>query len=179
MRRGRKTGCTPEPNPAQMHSDAVLSIPATRCETLKRIAAHTRRTVQKDGAQSGEELKFFDESKLPVESIVLVHEEAQDLATGEFELIGEKITYRLPQLCDFEVPSTGDAAQGQSNDLDRAGARRLLGGQPRGFELGRSIHCTQTAARLIFLAGHINPINSTSMASSIRCFVTPRRRCCD
>ena len=87
----------PEPDPAQMHLGEVLSIPTPIPEKVKTIAAHTRRVTQKDGAKSGEELKFFDESKLPVESIVLVHKEAQTLAAGEFELIGEKITYRLAQ----------------------------------------------------------------------------------
>lgn len=87
----------PEPDPAQMHLGEVLSIPTPTPEKVKTIAAHTRRLAQKDGAESGEELKFFDESKLPVESILLVHEGAQDLAAGEFELIGEKITYRLAQ----------------------------------------------------------------------------------
>lgn len=87
----------PEPDPAQMHLGEVLSIPTLTPENVKKIAAHTRRVAQKDGAHSGEELKFFDESKLPVESIVLVHEDAKDLAAGEFELIGEKITYRLAQ----------------------------------------------------------------------------------
>jgi hypothetical protein len=87
----------PEPDPAQMHLGEVLSIPTLTPENVKKIAAHTRRVAQKDGAHSGEELKFFDESKLPVESIVLVHEGAKDLAAGEFELIGEKITYRLAQ----------------------------------------------------------------------------------
>jgi transposase len=87
----------PEPDPAQMHLGEVLSIPTPTPEKVKTVVAHTRRVAQKDGAESGEELKFFDESKLPVESIVLVHEDAQDLAPGEFELIGEKITYRLAQ----------------------------------------------------------------------------------
>ena len=84
----------PEPDPAQMHLGEVLSIPTSTPEKVKTIAAHTRRTVKKDG---GEELKFFDESKLPIESIVLVHEEAQDLASGEFDVIGEKVSYRLAQ----------------------------------------------------------------------------------
>jgi transposase len=87
----------PEPDPTQMHLGEVLPVPTSTPETVKTIAAHTRRVTQKDGAESGEELKFFDESKLPVESIMLVHEEARDLASGEFELIGEKITYRLAQ----------------------------------------------------------------------------------
>ena len=87
----------PEPDPAQMHLGEVLPVPTSTPEKIKTIAAHTRRTMQKDGAESGEELKFFDQSKLPVESIVLLHEQARDLAPGEFELIGEKITYRLAQ----------------------------------------------------------------------------------
>jgi transposase len=87
----------PEPNPAQMHLGEVLLIPTVTPEKVKTIPAHTRRVTQKDGAESGEELKFFDESKLPVESIVLVHEQAQALTSEEFELIGEKITYRLAQ----------------------------------------------------------------------------------
>jgi len=86
-----------EPDPTQMHLGEVLPVPTSTPETVKTIAAHTRRVTQKDGAESGEELRFFDESKLPVESIMLVHEEARDLASGEFELIGEKITYRLAQ----------------------------------------------------------------------------------
>jgi transposase len=87
----------PEPDPAQMNLGEVLPVPTSTPEKIKTIAAHTRRVTRKDGAESGEELKFFDESKLPVESIILVHEQARDLASGEFELIGEKITYRLAQ----------------------------------------------------------------------------------
>jgi hypothetical protein len=56
-----------------MHLGELLSIPTPMPEKVKTIAAHTRRVVPKDAAHSGEELKFFDESKLPVESIVLVH----------------------------------------------------------------------------------------------------------
>jgi transposase len=87
----------PEPDPAQMHLGEVFSVPSKPAEKLKTITAHTRRVAQKDGAESGEELPFFDESQVPVEAIVLVHEEARDLKAGEFVLIGEKITYRLSQ----------------------------------------------------------------------------------
>jgi transposase len=87
----------PEPDPAQLHLGEVLPIPAQPLEKMKTIPAHTRRVAQKDGADSGDELPFFDESKVPVESIVLVHEEAMELKSGEFELIGEKISYRLAQ----------------------------------------------------------------------------------
>ena len=87
----------PEPDPAQMHLGEVLPIPALAIQKVKIVPAHTRRLAHKDGAQSGEELPFFDESQVPLESIVLVHEHAKDLQSGEFELIGEKITYRLSQ----------------------------------------------------------------------------------
>lgn len=86
-----------EPDPSQLHLGEVLPIPADSLEKAKLIAAHTRRAAQKDGAQSAEELPFFDESKIPVESIVLVHEEAKELQSEQFELIGEKISYRLAQ----------------------------------------------------------------------------------
>ena len=87
----------PEADPAQLHLGEVLPIPDKPIEKVKVIPAHTRRVAQKDGAVCAEELPFFDESQVPLESIVLVHEEAKELKSGEFELIGEKITYRLAQ----------------------------------------------------------------------------------
>ncbi len=87
----------PDPDPMQMHLGEALPIPALTIEKVKTIAAHTRRVVQTDGAESGEELPFFDESKVPVLSIVLVHEDAKELRSSECEIIGEKVTYRLAQ----------------------------------------------------------------------------------
>ena len=74
-----------------------LPVPAQPVEKHKHIAAHTRRVTPKDGADTGESLPFFDESKVPVQSIVLVHADVKDLQPDEFEVIGEKITYRLAQ----------------------------------------------------------------------------------
>jgi len=87
----------PEPDPAQLHLGEVLAIPDPPLEKRKTIAAHTRRVAQTDGAETGEELPFFDASKVPVESLVVVHEEAKGLDPSQFEIIGEKITYRLAQ----------------------------------------------------------------------------------
>jgi hypothetical protein len=87
----------PEPNPSQLHLGEVLPVPAQPVEKHKHIAAHTRRVTPKDGADTGESLPFFDESKVPVQSIVLVHADVKDLQPDEFEVIGEKITYRLAQ----------------------------------------------------------------------------------
>lgn len=51
----------PEPDPSQMHLGETFPVPAAPIEERKPIAAHTRRTAQYDGAESGEELPFFDE----------------------------------------------------------------------------------------------------------------------
>lgn len=87
----------PEPDPAQMHLGELFAVPATPPEERKTIPAHTRRLVRKDGAECGEELQFFDESKVPVQTIVLVHADVEDLTPDQYEIIGEKVTYRLAQ----------------------------------------------------------------------------------
>jgi transposase len=63
----------PEPDPSQMHLGETFPVPAAPVEERKPIAAHTRRAAQHDGAESGEELPFFDESKVPVQTLTLVH----------------------------------------------------------------------------------------------------------
>ena len=87
----------PEPDPSQMHLGEVFPVPAQQPEKLKSIPAHNRRGAQKDGAQSAEELQFFDESKVPVQTIVLVHADVEGLSPDQYEIIGEKVTYRLAQ----------------------------------------------------------------------------------
>ena len=72
-------------------------MPAAPVEKLKPIAAHTRRTAQHDGAESGEELPFFDESKVPVQTLTLVHADLTGLSPDQYEVIGEKVTYRIAQ----------------------------------------------------------------------------------
>ena len=66
-------------------------------EAPKTIAAHTRRSAQQDSAERGEELKFFDESKVPVRTITLLHADLQGVPTDQYEVIGEKVTYRIAQ----------------------------------------------------------------------------------
>jgi transposase len=88
----------PEPDPAQLHLGEAFPVPAERVEERKTIGAHTRRAVTKDGAaEAGEELRFFDESTVPVQTITLVHADVEGLAPDQYEVIGEKITYRLAQ----------------------------------------------------------------------------------
>jgi transposase len=87
----------PEADPSQMHLGETFPVPAKPIEERKRVAAHTRCTAQHDGAESGEELPFFDESKVPVQTLTLVHADAQGLSPDQYEIIGEKVTYRIAQ----------------------------------------------------------------------------------
>ncbi len=87
----------PEPDPSQMHLGETFPVPTAPAQERKPIAAHTRRTVQHDGAESGEELPFFDESKVPVQTLTLVHADVQGLSPDQYEVIGEKVTYRIAQ----------------------------------------------------------------------------------
>jgi len=87
----------PEPDPNQLHLGETFPVPATPVEEHKTIPAHTRRVRREDGAESGEELKFFDESRVPVQTITLVHEDVKGLSPDEFDVIGEKVTYRIAQ----------------------------------------------------------------------------------
>src|SRR5271156_1326308 len=55
----------PEPDPNQLHLGETFPVPAAPVEERKPIAAHSRRSAQRDGAENSEELAFFDESKVP------------------------------------------------------------------------------------------------------------------
>jgi transposase len=87
----------PQPDPSQMHLGETFPVPTAAVDERKPIAAHTRRTAQHDGAESGEELPFFDESKVPVQTITLIHADAKGLSPDQYEVIGEKVTYRIAQ----------------------------------------------------------------------------------
>jgi transposase len=87
----------PEADPSQMHLGETFPVPAAPAEEHKPIAAHTRRTARHDGAESGEELPFFDESKVPLQTLTLVHADVEGLSPDQYEVIGEKVTYRIAQ----------------------------------------------------------------------------------
>ena len=92
-----------EPNPAQLHLGEALPVPdanaAASAEHEQTIAAHTRRVRARDGAdtETGEELPFFDESKVPIQTIVLMPDTVEGLSPDQYEIIGEKVTYRMAQ----------------------------------------------------------------------------------
>jgi transposase len=85
-----------EPNPEQMYL-GQMPVPETKPEQRRTVPAHTRGVATQDGADTGESLKFFDESRLPVRSVHLAHPDAAGKSPDEYEVIGEKITYRLIQ----------------------------------------------------------------------------------
>lgn len=75
-------------------AEAVLPEAPAPAKT-RTVAAHTRRVKQSDAVGEAESVPFFDEARVPIETIVL--DESQGLAPTEFELIGEKVSYRLAQ----------------------------------------------------------------------------------
>ena len=86
----------PEPDPTQLQLGAALPVPAVLPESRKDVPAHTRRVPTTDMA-SAETVPFFDESRVPVETITVIDAETKALAPSAFEVIGEKVSYRLAQ----------------------------------------------------------------------------------
>jgi transposase len=87
----------PEPDPNQLHLGETFPVPAAAAEDRKTVSAHTRRNTRTDAAERGEELKFFDESKVPVQTITLLHADLEGVPADQYEIISEKVTYRIAQ----------------------------------------------------------------------------------
>ena len=62
-----------------------------------RVGEHVRIAKPKDESVNDESSLFFDESKVPVETIYLDPVTATGLNEDAFEIISEKVTYRLAQ----------------------------------------------------------------------------------
>ena len=63
---------------------------------LRTVAGHTRRTPKRP-EESAERLTFFDESKIPTETILLSAPEAEGLDPDTYDVIDTKVSYRLAQ----------------------------------------------------------------------------------
>uniref|UniRef100_A0ABX1PTI3 IS66 family transposase n=2 Tax=Aromatoleum TaxID=551759 RepID=A0ABX1PTI3_9RHOO len=61
------------------------------------IAAHTRRARTTDYAAGDESAPFFDEARVPVETIAVPNPDADGLTADQYEVIGEKTSFRLAQ----------------------------------------------------------------------------------
>lgn len=60
------------------------------------VVGHTRRAVQQQVAEA-ESVPFFDESRVPIQLIPVPNPELQGLSSEQYEIISEKITWRLAQ----------------------------------------------------------------------------------
>lgn len=65
---------------------------------VRPVSGYTRRTAPRDAAaDEAESVPFFDESRVPVETIELRATELEGAEAGDFEVIGQKVTHRLAQ----------------------------------------------------------------------------------
>ena len=88
----------PLPDPTQLHLGEMMPLPATPATGPSRtVPAHTRRIAQRDLAAGSDTLPFFDEARVPVETIRVPDAATAGLAADQFEVIGEKASYRLAQ----------------------------------------------------------------------------------
>jgi transposase len=84
----------------QLALGEVLAPPQGTVPVKERVVgAHTRREKQRDAAAVGEaeSVPFFDESRVPVETIEVAHPDTVGLTAEQFEVIGQKVSYRLAQ----------------------------------------------------------------------------------
>jgi len=63
----------------------------------KVVATHSRRQATKPDNSNDESSLFFDEQRLPVEVIHVANPATATLAADAFDIIGEKVSYRLAQ----------------------------------------------------------------------------------
>ncbi|MEN9544836.1 MAG: hypothetical protein RLZZ598_1669 [Pseudomonadota bacterium] len=92
----------PQPDPQQMHLGQLLGqelpVPPPDSVGQQRVPSHTRRKPRSDNVFDGESAPFFDESKVPVQTIQVPNPEARSLKPDQYEVIGEKTSHRLAQL---------------------------------------------------------------------------------
>lgn len=99
---GRKSErFAPEPDAQQMHLGQVLgedlAVPPEQAGAGAQVPAHRRRKPRSDFADDTGAAPFFDESKVPVETIEVRNTETQGLAPGQYKVVGQKTSYRLAQ----------------------------------------------------------------------------------
>ena len=87
----------PTPDLMQMHLGEVFPVPESVPEERQVVPAHTRRVAKTDLANTEESVPFFDESRVPMETIMVIDAEIKALDAAEYAVIGEKVSYRLAQ----------------------------------------------------------------------------------
>ena len=84
----------------QLHLGQILGdlpIPPQAPEAGRQVAGHTRRARTTDCAGDQDATAFFDAERVEVQVIHLPCAQAQGLRAEEYEVIGEKVSYRLAQ----------------------------------------------------------------------------------
>jgi transposase len=86
-------------NAQQMNLGEPLAAgPASTLPTTQSVAAHTRRVAPRETDEAkAPSVPFFDETRVPVETIELPDPQVQDLTREQYERIGQKVSYRLAQ----------------------------------------------------------------------------------
>jgi len=88
-------------DPQQLHLGQVLGqelpVPPQTGAGEQQVPSHTRRKPRSDFADDGANALFFDESKVPVQTIEVPNPEVKDLRPDQYEVIGEKTSHRLAQ----------------------------------------------------------------------------------
>ena len=88
----------PEPDPTQMYLGEMMASPTSPAQDKHRVVStHTRRAATRDVVGAGDAVPFFGESRVPVETIVVTDPEIAGLSDDQYEVIGEKVSYRLAQ----------------------------------------------------------------------------------
>ncbi len=87
-------------NAQQLGLGEVLAPPPQTVAVKERVvASHKRRERQRDAAAVGEaeSIPFFDEKRVPVETIEVPHPDLKGTDADQFEVISQKVSYRLAQ----------------------------------------------------------------------------------
>ena len=89
----------PEPDGVQgTLGESFDAVPdATPPNKKTRVASHTRASQPNPPTDGAESSLFFDEQKAPVEIIHVPNAQVAGLGLDEYEVISEKISYRLAQ----------------------------------------------------------------------------------
>ena len=121
----------PIPDLTQMHLGEVFPVPESVPEARQVVPAHTRRVAKTDLANTEESVPFFDESRVPMETIMVIDAEIKALNVDEYAVIGEKVSYRLAQrpgsYVVLKVVRPFDQATGSTNLTLPTGPGRCAG----------------------------------------------------
>lgn len=96
---GQKSERFVEADPRQLAlGEMLLSVESRAPAPRQAVSAHTRPVRQTDAAVAeAESLPFFDESRVTIETFEVYEPEIAALSPSEYEVIGEKVSYRLAQ----------------------------------------------------------------------------------